>query len=205
MVGKSTFTNTVLSTIVLSIGLNVMTVDTSVAFTAPESTTILRVDKPPKKEERIAFARALRKEIDQIHNLIPNLSPSQEKWLHAQLSSNNTNRKTKAYESDEFVLQTTKSKTGEIKTILEEIIEGNVSGQLMNQRDEVFNWLYVSTGLIDFYIPLGIAKLINKKLIIIPEDGSLGEIGALGLRFNGIGSSILTAIVGSYIVGKLPE
>ncbi|MDR4503468.1 MAG: hypothetical protein MRK01_01590 [Candidatus Scalindua sp.] len=205
MTTKTAFINTVLLTIVLYFGLNVMTIDISVAFTAPESTTILKVDPAPGKEERIAFAQALRKEIDQLHSIIPDLPPTQKKWLNAQLSSSNTNRKIKAYESDEFVIQTTKSKIGEIKTILEEIIEGNVAGELMNQRDEVFNWLYVSTGLIDFYIPLGVAKLINKKLIVIPDDENFEDIEALGLRFNGIGSSILAAIVGNHIMGKLPE
>ena len=75
----------------------------------------------------------------------------------------------------------------------------------MNQKEEVFNWLYVSTGLIDFYIPLGVAKLFNKKLITVPSDESFEEIDTLGLRFNAIGNSILTSIVGNYISGKLPE
>ncbi len=205
MITKITFTKTIISLIVLSLGFNMMVIDRAEALTIPESATVLKVDTPPKREERIAFAQALLKEIDQIHSLIPNLSPTQKKWLNAQLSSSNTNRKNRAYKSDEFVLQTTKSKIGEIKIILEEIIDGNFLGQLMNQRNEVYNWLYVSTGLIDFYIPFGIAKLINKKLIVIPEDGSLGEIDALGLRFNGIGGSILTTIVGTYLMGKLPE
>ncbi|GJQ57381.1 MAG: hypothetical protein D8M57_18740 [Candidatus Scalindua sp. AMX11] len=204
MITNIIFAKTVLLVIVLSCGLNLM-IGTTEALTIPEGTTILKVDPPPKREERIAFAQALLREIDEIHVLIPDLSPDQKKWINKQLSSSNSNRKFKAYESDEFVLQTTKSKLGEIKIILEEIIDGNFLGQAINQENEVFKWLYVSTGLIDFYVPFGVTKLINKKLITVPDDKRFEQIGAIGLRFNGIGSSILTAIVGNFITGKLPE
>ncbi|MDR4499308.1 MAG: hypothetical protein MRK02_15535 [Candidatus Scalindua sp.] len=205
MLVKSAFAHTVMATIVLVFVFNGISGGASGPSTLFESSSALHVDKPPKREARIAFAKALLEEVDQIHGLIPNLSPTQKKWLDTQLSSNNSNRINKAYESDEFVLQTTKAKIGEIKIILEEIIEGNYLGQLMNQKKEVFNWLYVSTGLIDFYIPLGVAKLLNKKLISVPSDESFVEIDSLGLRFNAIGNSILTSIVGNYIDDKLPE
>ncbi|MCP5004395.1 MAG: hypothetical protein GY941_10745 [Planctomycetes bacterium] len=202
---RITFTNTVLLTIALSFGLNVMMAGKTEALIAQKSTTILKADPPPAKEERIAFAKGLLEEIDLLHSVMPALSPTQKKWIGNQLSSSNTNRKNRAYESDEFIMQTTKSKIGEIKNILEKIIEGHFLGQLQDQRSEVINWLYVSTGLIDFYIPWGISKLISRNLITIPDDGSFKELDTLGLRFNGIGNSILSAIVGTYIMGKLPE
>ena len=205
MLVKSTFTSTIMVTIILVFGFHGISTGAAETSTLFESNTALHVDKPPGREARIAFAKALLEEIDKIHGLIPGLSPVQKKWLDTQLSSNNSNRLNKAYESDEFVLQTTKAKIGEIKIILAEIIDGNYLGQLMNQKEEVFNWLYVSTGLIDFYIPLGFSKLFNKKLITVPSDESIEEIDTLGLRFNAIGNSILTSIVGNYISGKLPE
>ena len=68
-----------------------------------------------KTEERQKFAEQLLFEINKIYNSIPNLSPREEKWLAAELASENPQRKLKAISSEEQRKKDTKQLVMNIK------------------------------------------------------------------------------------------
>ncbi|MEE9260794.1 MAG: hypothetical protein V3U40_06775 [Candidatus Scalindua sediminis] len=161
----------------------------------------LNIKKPPNKEERLTYARALYKKINQIYDAIPNLSPSQKKWLDSEMSSENVFRRIEVFESDEKYLQDTKSKVETIQLILTAIVDGNYQ----EQREETFSWLLIASGMVEWDIPWGIAELVNRKLITISSDKRFGEREVIAMTFNRIGRSILNTIVTSYLSKRLPE
>jgi hypothetical protein len=157
-------------------------------------------NRPPNKQERINFARALYKKFYEMNDAIPNLSPSQEKWLKSEELSENPYRKLKAHESDEHYLQDTKERLENILKALGIII----NGLHKDQKHEVLYWLGVADGMIDFNLSLGIAELVNRNLVIF-SDERFGNSDLMLWVFGKIGRSILSAVIAPYIMGQLPE
>jgi hypothetical protein len=161
----------------------------------------LDINKPPNKEERLAFAKSLYEKINQIADAIPNLSPSQKKWLEAEMSSDNTTRIYNAYESDEKYLKDIKITVELLRFQLIQIIDAKYQGQ----RQEVFYWQIIASGVMDWQLPFNISELVNRKLITISSDKRFGNREVVAMVFNQTGSSILNAIVTNYLLKRLPE
>ena len=130
--------------IIIIIFLLLISTSTSDASVFFEIKPKLDRNRPANKHERLNFAKALHKRIDQMYNAIPYLSPSQEKWLKSEISTENPFRVIKAYESDEFYLQNIKVRLKNILAALTMIIDG----KYQEQRHEILAWLAESGGQI---------------------------------------------------------
>ena len=161
----------------------------------------LDLNKPPNKEERLAFAKSLYEKINQITDAIPILSPSQRKWLEAEMSSDNVFMQLKVYETDEKYLRDTKAEIEIIRFQLIQIIDAKYQGQ----REEVFYWQIIASGMMAWQLPFNISELVNRKLITISSDKRFGDRDVVAMVFNQTGSSILNAIVANYLLKRLPE
>lgn len=185
---------------IVLMGLLLISASTSDAQVFFEIKPELDPNRPANRHERLNFAKALRKRIDQMHEAIPNLSPFQEKWLKSAMSAKDSFRALKASESDEYYLQDIKNRLKSILTALTIVIEGKPKGQ----RYEVLAWLSVADAMMHYDFSSGIGELVNRGLANFGDD-RFGMRDVMLITFGSIGRSILWAMIRPYIAEILPE
>jgi hypothetical protein len=194
---------------IVLIGLLLISASTSDAQVFFEITPELYRNRPANKQVRLSFAKSLRKKFQEMYDAVPNLSPSQVKWLNTEMSSKNTYRKLKALESDEYYLQNTKRRIKNFLTGLAVIIEGKFQDPQgrrieVDQRHKIWAWLGIASELMNYWFLNDIVTLVNRGLVNF-SDERFGNRDVMLTMVPPIGQSILDAIVGPYILGTLPE
>ncbi len=194
---------------IVLMGFLLISANTSDAQVFFEIKPELNRNRPANKQLRLSFAKSLRKRFQEMYDAVPNLSPSQEKWLNTEISSKNAYRKLKAMDSDEYYLQNTKRRLKNSLTVLAVIIEGKLQDTQgrrieVDQRHKIAAWLSIASELMDYRFLDQIVTLVNRGLANF-SDERFGNRDVMLIMVPEIGKSILFAVVGPYILGTLPE
>ena len=181
--------------------LLIMPTTTVTASTFFEIKPELDPNRPASKNERLIFARALYEKFETIYKAIPNLSPSQEKWLESETSADDPSRVMRAYQSDEAYLKNTKQM---LKSLLDTLvfISQNEEG---DRRHEILSWLVVADRMMYFALSSHITEVVNRRLAFFSSDERFGDDSCMIITFDAIGHSIQNSIIAPYIAEILPE
>lgn len=126
------------------------------------------------RNERIEYAKKLKIFFDDIDKGIPNLSPSQYKWLENEINeynkTNNIRRFLEVTNTKEFILDSSKKSISRIRLILTIII------LTKDIKVELYNWIEITSVFImqnfsnEIYAIVKEYNLIDKKLFFTNES-----------------------------------
>jgi hypothetical protein len=195
--------NEIVMVFVISLASWLLVASTGIAASTSWVSTHCNIDflpGSPDKKERLDHAKSLYKLINLIHKSIPTLSPSEKKWLNAEMRSGGK-RMMDVWDTDEYLLHMAKEEVDSLKNNLSSIIDGDYK----DQKSEVYFWLNVADKMMRGDMGGRISKLVQKGLISISSDSDWDNGELIRNIFDGYGSNILTSIVQFHIDEWLSE
>ena len=131
------------------------------------------------REERVLLASDIRLflHVDKFLDVIPHLSPNEEKWLKREISSTDGNRVMKAMNSDEFVIHTARNTIEFVNLYLNSIVQ--------DEANEFRHWVHLAYILMDYgdteYVGILCERDIVNPCPLGPDGGRVASRAWTGM------------------------